>query len=76
VDIALKKREARSLILFWTGILSAVDEEGRAAVDEAGRAAVDEEGRAAAAAQDAVAVHPSGTVRRHWTNNLDNEAFK
>jgi hypothetical protein len=36
---------------------------------------VDEEGRAAAAA-GAAAVHPSETVRRHWKNNLDNEAFK
>jgi hypothetical protein len=35
-----------------------------------------EEGRAAAAAGGAAAVHPSGTVRRHWKNNLDNEAFK
>ncbi len=70
-----RERAGRSWILLWTGILWAVDEEGRAAVDEEGRAAVDEEGRAVAAAQDAVAVHPSGTVRRHWTNNLDNEAF-
>jgi hypothetical protein len=49
VEMFLRKRksEARSLILFWTGILWAVDEKGRAA------------------AQDAVAVPPSGTVRRH-----------